>query len=86
MEIACNRGSDSPLVQGTTFSVWNYKPIFPRWADHPRIANSTVRTIHVPFKRNTIYDAISQFAYNYPPSTPLSYYTLEADRSFGINC
>src|SRR5258708_39485933 len=62
MEIACNRGSDSPLVQGTIFSVWNYNPIFPRRADHPRIANSTVRAIHVPFKRNAIDDAISQFA------------------------
>jgi hypothetical protein len=67
MEITCNRGSVSPLVQGITFPVWNYNPIFPRWADDPRIANSTVRAIHVPFKRNAIGDAISQFAYNDPP-------------------
>lgn len=49
-----------------------------------RIANGSVRSIHIPFKQRAIDDAIQQFDHNNPPSSALNYYTLEAHRSFGI--
>lgn len=51
-----------------------------------RIANSTVRAIHIPFKQVAIDDAIGQFDHDNLPTTALSYYTLEAHRTFGIKC
>jgi hypothetical protein len=49
-----------------------------------RIANSTVRAIHIPFKQKAIDDAIRQFNHDNMPATPLNYYTAEAHRTFGI--
>jgi Thoeris protein ThsB, TIR-like domain len=51
-----------------------------------RIANNTTRAIHIPFKQRAIDDAISRFDHNAPPATALNYYTVEAHRSFGIDC
>jgi hypothetical protein len=51
-----------------------------------RIANSTVRAIHIPFKQAAIDDAIGQFDHGKLPATALNYYTLEAHRAFGIKC
>ena len=51
-----------------------------------RIANGTVRSIHIPFKQKAIDDAIGQFDHDRLPGTALNHYTLEAHRSFGIVC
>jgi MTH538 TIR-like domain (DUF1863) len=51
-----------------------------------RVANGTVRAIHIPFKQAAIDDAIGQFDHDRQPTTPLSFYTLDAHRSFGITC
>jgi hypothetical protein len=60
-------------------------PLWPS-ALSQRIANGTVRAIHIPFKQRAIDDAIGQFDHNNPPATALNYYTPEAHRSFGIAC
>jgi hypothetical protein len=59
------------------------RPLWPP-AFANRIANSTVRAIHIPFKQRAIDEAIRQFSLDSLPTTPLSYYTAEAHRSFGI--
>lgn len=51
-----------------------------------RIGNGTVRAIHIPFKQRAIDDAISQFHLGNLPATSLNHYTIEAHRSFGIDC
>ena len=42
-----------------------------------RIDAERVRSIHIPFKKAPIMDAISQFDHNNPPKTPLNYYSRE---------
>jgi hypothetical protein len=49
-----------------------------------RINNGTVKAIHIPFKKEPLKDAISQFDLKNKPSTSLNYYTREAYKSFGI--
>ena len=49
-----------------------------------RIANNTVRAMHIPFKQKAIDDAITQFDHNNLPQSALWFYSLEAHRSFGI--
>ena len=43
-----------------------------------RIANGTVRAIHIPFKQAAIDDAISQFDHDRQPTTPRSFYSLRS--------
>jgi antiphage defense system Thoeris ThsB-like protein len=60
------------------------RPLWPP-ALANRIANSTVRAIHIPFKQKAIDDAVRQFSHDNLPTTSLSYYTAEAHRSLGIS-
>lgn len=48
------------------------------------INNKQVGIIHVPFKKEPIADAISQFDMNNHPKTTLNYYTAEAYVSWGL--
>ena len=48
-----------------------------------RISNKTARVIHVPFKKEPIADAVSQFDFNNPPQSALSHYSKSAYISFG---
>lgn len=48
-----------------------------------RIHNGTARVIHVPFKKEPIADAVSQFDFNNPPSGGLVYYSRDAYLSWG---
>ncbi|MBP7846339.1 MAG: TIR domain-containing protein [Candidatus Pacebacteria bacterium] len=48
------------------------------------IKNETVGIIHVPFKKEPIADAISQFDMNNHPKTTLNYYSAEAYASWGL--
>lgn len=48
-----------------------------------RISNKTAKAIHIPFIKDALLDAISQFNYSNLPSTSLNYYTEEAHRNFG---
>lgn len=49
-----------------------------------RIANNSVRSIHIPFKQAAIDDAMKQFDHSTPPTGALNYYTKEAHNTFGI--
>lgn len=49
-----------------------------------RIENETVYAIHIPFKKEPLKAAISQFDHNNKPNSALSYYSEEAYRRFGI--
>ena len=49
-----------------------------------RIANQTARVIHIPFKKEPISDAISQFDHDNPPNTSLSYYKQEVYIGWGL--
>lgn len=42
-----------------------------------RINKGTAKVIHIPFKKDPIYAAISQFSHHNMPKTPLSFYTLD---------
>lgn len=46
-----------------------------------RIDNEIARVIHIPFKKEPIKDAISQFNHNNLPKSALSYYSIEAYKS-----
>ena len=48
------------------------------------IKNETVGIIHVPFKKEPIADAISQFDMNNHPKTTLNYYSAEAYTNWGL--
>jgi hypothetical protein len=48
-----------------------------------RIDNKTSKAIHIPFSKNTLFDAIGQFNVNNLPSTSQNYYTKEAHQEFG---
>lgn len=48
-----------------------------------RINNGSVKVIHVPFKKEPISDAISQFDFDNPPSGGLVYYSKDAYLSWG---
>ena len=50
-----------------------------------RINNNTAKCIHVPFKKEPILDAISQFSVNNGyPNTAINVYSEEAYKSWGI--
>ncbi len=49
-----------------------------------RINNVTARVIHIPFKQLPLIAAVSQFHVNNLPPTPVTYYTLETYRAWGI--
>jgi hypothetical protein len=50
-----------------------------------RINNGSAKCIHIPFKKEPILDAISQFSINDKlPSTSLNIYSEEAYKSWGI--
>lgn len=49
-----------------------------------RINNNTARVIHIPFKKEPIKAAINQFDHNNPPQGPLTYYTRETYKKWGI--
>lgn len=51
---------------------------------YSRINAGSVRAIHIPFVRNAIDDAITQFGPNNQPATSLNCYSDEAHRSFGV--
>ena len=48
-----------------------------------RINDGTARVIHVPFKKEPIADAVSQFDFSNPPSGGLVYYSRDAYLSWG---
>lgn len=48
-----------------------------------RINNKSARVIHVPFKKEPIADAVSQFDFNKPPKSSLSHYSRDAYINFG---
>ena len=49
-----------------------------------RINNGTARVIHVPFKKEPIADAVSQFDFDNLPNSSLSYYTRDAYIGWGL--
>jgi hypothetical protein len=49
-----------------------------------RIDNETAKVIHIPFKKEPIKDAISQFDHNNLPKSSLSYYSRETYEGWGI--
>jgi len=77
-----------PIIVTYTGYDWILAPIQlrPLWppAFANRVANSTTRAIHIPFKQRVIDEAIRQFDYDNLPSTALSYYTAETHRSLGV--
>lgn len=48
-----------------------------------RIANETAKAIHIPFMKDALLDAISQFNFSNLPATSLNYYNENAHRAFG---
>lgn len=76
--IATYVGYDWILAPAQLASLWP-----PAFAS--RIANSTVKAIHIPFKQRAIDEAIRQFDFSNPPKGTLVHYTAEAYRSFGIH-
>lgn len=51
-----------------------------------RINSRTASVIHIPFKKNPLQDAISQFSHNNKPNNgALGYYGKSAYKSFGID-
>lgn len=48
------------------------------------INSGTVGIIHIPFKKEPIADAISQFDFDNHPKTTLNYYTKETHESWGL--
>lgn len=48
-----------------------------------RINNGTAMVIHIPFKKEAIADAISQFDYNNMPNGGLVYYAKETQQRWG---
>jgi hypothetical protein len=49
-----------------------------------RINNKTARVIHIPFRKEPVADAISQFDYDNPPKSPLSYYSRDVYTRWGF--
>src|SRR5699024_1567588 len=52
-----------------------------------RIENKKAHCIHIPFKKEPIFDAINQFSvvnFKYPKGGALGYYSEEAYKSWGI--
>lgn len=49
-----------------------------------RIKNDEARVIHIPFRKEPIKAAISQFSHNNKPKGSLSYYVRDAYKTWGI--
>jgi hypothetical protein len=67
-------------------SILNPALLRPRWptALAARIDNSTAKAIHIPFKRDAIFDAIGQFTVSSNNLyTPLQYYNRETQVAWG---
>jgi hypothetical protein len=77
--IAAYTLSDKPIRTPTALSGY-----WPR-ALEVRINNETANVIHIPFKKEALKDAISQFSHDVPPKGKgLGIYGDEAYRIFGI--
>jgi hypothetical protein len=74
--IATYPGYDRVMDPGALSSLW------PK-ALADRINNGTAKVIHVPFKKEPIADAVSQFDFNNPPKGSLIHYSKEAYQSWG---
>ena len=60
------------------------EPLWPK-ALAARIANSTAHVIHVPFRQETLRDAVGQFSHtNYPKGGGLGYYNRETYLKWGF--
>ena len=74
------------IVAYTVFDKPIRKPAFfsTYWPDALtiRINNGTARCIHIPFRKEALKDAISQFSHNNPPE--FDFYSNAAYESFGI--
>ena len=76
--IAAYTGYEYILNPSLLSDLWPY-------ALKTRINDGTASVIHIPFKKNPIKDAISQFSVNKKPKGGgLGYYSKEAYRYFGI--
>lgn len=61
-------------------NLWNPKEL------SERIVNSTAKAIHVPFLKEPILDAISQFGVNSKtPQTSKNYYSIDAYKQWGLH-
>ena len=49
-----------------------------------RINNETAKVIHIPFKKQPIADAISQFSHNSKPKGSLTHYTKQTYQKWGL--
>ena len=49
-----------------------------------RVNNKTARIIHIPFKKDPLLDAITQFDHDNLPTTPESCYGTEAYQTWGL--
>ncbi len=58
-------------------------PLWPN-ALQQRINDSSARVIHIPFKQAPLAEAVGQFNYDNLPKGPLSYYTRDVYKSWGI--
>ena len=47
------------------------------------ISNNSAKAIHIPFIKDALFDAISQFNISYQPTTALNYYSANAQKKFG---
>ncbi len=61
----------------------NRRPLWPR-ALETRIDNKTARVIHIPFRKAPLINAIGQFDHTNLPDGPLTYYTIDAYRGWGL--
>ena len=76
-----------PIIIGYTFCdrpiriPTEFSPFWP-YALDVRINNGTAKVIHVPFKKEVLKDAVSQFSHNNPPK--YAFYSDNAYKIFGI--
>lgn len=61
----------------------NLSNLWPK-ALEVRIKNATARIIHIPFKKDPLTDAVSQFSHNNYPSGALNFYTQQTYRNWGL--
>lgn len=63
----------------------NPESLFSYWPNalSSRVNNNTARAIHIPFYKDALLDAISQFNIGNQPKTALNYYDEKTHRLFG---
>ena len=49
-----------------------------------RIRNETAHILHIPFRKEPLKDAVSQFSHNNYPNGALSFYTQQTYRNWGL--